>query len=152
MLLVLTQAGSPAGALAQDEPHPSADGATVGVNWLWVVPRLELHPQEQWTLSAFFSRLGSCELDLALLDREGTAIARERLELVAGRPGDYRLGELKGTATGIPLTLVISGLRAKPDAVAFALTASQAGGCERELHGSWLQGDLEWVPGLKGKR
>lgn len=150
-LLLSAPIGSRAPARAQDDSRLLAQDALGEVNWLWVVPRIELNPQEEWILSAYYSHLGSCELDMALLDREGNSIARARLKLVAGQPNDYRLREFEGIATGVPLTLVISGLRARPEAVAFMLTASPAGGCERELRGSWLQGDIEWVPGLKGK-
>jgi len=151
VLFLLAPIASRAPARAQDEPHLLAQDDLGDVNWLWVVPRIEFHPQEEWILSAFFSHLGSCELDMALLDRKGNSIAHARLKLVAGQPSDYRLDEFEGIATGVPLTLVISGLRARPDAVTFTLTASLAGGCERELRGSWLKGDIEWVPGLKGK-
>jgi hypothetical protein len=139
-------------ARAQDELEPPLDESQGQSSWFWVVPRVTVQAQEEWVLSGFYAGLGSCKLDLALLDREGHATAHARWELVAGQPADYRLDQIGALKAGAPLTLVISGLQARPPLVAFSLATRPAAGCERELRGSWLQGDIEWIPGLKGKR
>ncbi len=136
---------------AQDDLTAPAGDSLGQSTWFWVIPRLGLQPQEESILSGFYTGLGSCQLDLALLDREGHAVAHARWELVAGRPADYRLDQIGALPAGTPLTLVVSGLQAQPPSVAFSLALRPNSGCERELRGSWLQGDIDWIPGLKGK-
>lgn len=151
LLLLLTLFSLVSLARAQDELAAPMEQTLGQSSWFWVVPRITLQPQGEWVLSGFYAGLGSCKLDLALLDREGQAAAHARWELVAGQPADYRLDQIGSLKAGAPLTLVISGLEAQPPRVAFSLATRATGGCERELRGIWLQGDIEWIPGLKGK-
>lgn len=151
VLLLLTLPTPVSPCRAQDDLTAFGNESLGQSSWFWVVPRITAQAQGGWVLSGFYAGLGSCELDLALLDRKGRAAVHARWELVAGQPADYRLGEIGALTAGTPLTLVISGLQAKPSSVAFSLTSQPTGASERELRGSWLQGDIEWIPGLKGK-
>jgi len=150
-LLLLTLLTPVSPCHAQDDLSSPTNESPGQSSWFWVVPRMTAQARGEWVLSGFYAGLGSCELDLALLDRKGRAAVHARWELVAGQPADYRLGEIGALRAGTPLTLVISGLQAKPSSVAFSLTTQPMGDSERELRGSWLRGDIEWIPGLKGK-
>lgn len=151
VLLLLTLLTPVSPCRAQDDLTAPGNETLGQSSWFWVVPRITTQAQGEWVLSGFYAGLGSCELDLALLDRKGRAAAHARWKLVAGQPADYRLDEIGAPRAGTALTLVISGLQAQPSSVAFSLTTQPAGGSERELRGSWLQGDIDWIPGLKGK-